>query len=360
MKILVLMKRFGTNKDLVIENFGRQVRLFEELKKLGYEIDFLCMDYKKLESFAITEKGITYYVEPFSIWKFGFFLKKLNFLLNQKKYNVLVASTSPILGLIGYRFAKKRKMKFVYELQDAFDIYDEYRMPFICAIDRAIMKNSDLVVCVSQTLKKRIEKFRTKPVYVVENGVETSLFKPLVKAACRKKLRLPIDSKIIVYVGHISKIKGFDVLLEAFDKVRREYANCYLLISGKIDNDISIKHENVIYKDLQKRKEVVYAINSADLAVIPNPKNSFTEYCFPYKLVEYMACGVPIVATDVGDVSLLLKRYDGSLCRSSDPTDMADKMITKLRENGRTNYSKDLQRFTWGSLGKRLNNILKE
>ena len=107
MKILVLMKRFGTNKDLVMQNFGRQVRLFEEIKKLGHDVDFLCMDYKKLESKKVTKNGIDYYIEPFSITKFILFLKKLDYLLKNKKCDLLVTSTSPILGFIGFAYDKK-------------------------------------------------------------------------------------------------------------------------------------------------------------------------------------------------------------------------------------------------------------
>ena len=100
------------------------------------------------------------------------------------------------------------------------------------------------------------------------------------------------------------------------------------------------------------------AINAADVAVIPNPRNNFTEYCFPYKLVEYMACNVPIVATGVGDVSLMLKKYKGSLCKPGDADDFSEKIIAKLEKNGRVNYSKDLRRFDWKVLAGKLNKII--
>ena len=58
MKILVLMKRFGTNKDLVMQNFGRQIRLFEQIKKFGHDVDFLCADFKKFESRKVENDNI--------------------------------------------------------------------------------------------------------------------------------------------------------------------------------------------------------------------------------------------------------------------------------------------------------------
>lgn len=352
------MKRFGTNKDLVMENFGRQVRIFEELKNLGHNVDFLCMDYKKLESKMVRKNGISYFIEPFGMGKFNSFLKKLNFLLKHNRYDVLVGTTSPALGIIGYYYSKRHKIKFAYELQDAYDIYGEYKIPLLRLIDRYVVKNSDVVICVSNTLKKRIRKYRKKPIYVVQNGIEGNLFKPLDRIKCRKNLNLPKGAKIIVYVGLISKIKGFDVLLSSFEKLRKRYEDCILLVSGKVDKGIELNHENLIFKELAKRTQVVDAINAADVAVIPNPRNMFTEFCFPYKLVEYMACKVPIVATQVGDTGLLLKGYEGSLCMPSDSNDLAEKIIAKLEKASRVDYGKDLQKFKWEILGRKFERAL--
>ena len=63
MKLLVIMKRFGANKDMVMENFGRQIRLFENLTK-KHKIDFFCPDYTKKESKTLERNGIKYFIEP--------------------------------------------------------------------------------------------------------------------------------------------------------------------------------------------------------------------------------------------------------------------------------------------------------
>ena len=154
------MKRFSINKDLVMQNFGRQVRLFEHIKKLGHSVDFLCIDYKKFESKKIKINNINYYIEPFSFKKFDAFFKKIDLILNTKKYNLIVSSTSPILGIIGYFYSRKYKIKMLYDLQDSFDVYDEYKIPFIKQIDKYVTKNSDIVICASQSLMNRIKKFR--------------------------------------------------------------------------------------------------------------------------------------------------------------------------------------------------------
>ena len=104
MKILVLMKRFGANKDMVMQDFGRQIRLFENLSYI-HSIDFLCMDYRKGESKKIQRKGIRYYIQPFSIAKINSFLGKIKYLITQNRYDMIVASTSPLLGIIGHFYS---------------------------------------------------------------------------------------------------------------------------------------------------------------------------------------------------------------------------------------------------------------
>ena len=358
MKILVLMKRFGTNKDLVMQNFGRQVRLFEHIKKFGHDIDFLCMDYKKLESKKIRKNNINYYIEPFGLTKFRVFLKKLDLLLSVNKYGIIVASTSPILGIIGYFYSRKYKIRMLYELQDSFDVYAEYKIPLLRQIDRYVTKNSDIVVCVSHALMNKVKKFRKKAAYVIENGIEPNLFKPMDRIKCRKMLGLPLDAKIIVYIGHITKLRGFDTLLTAFGKVRKIHPDSYLLVSGQIDKDVSINHENVLFKALPERKQVAMAINAGDVSVIPDSRNDFTEYSFPYKLVEYMACQVPIAATDIGDMSLVLKKYGGSLCKPDDADGLSKIIIAKLENNKKVDYGKDLKQLRWEILAEKLNKIL--
>src|SRR3989338_8143537 len=91
MKILVLMKRFGANKDMVMQDFGRQIRLFENLSFI-HSIDFLCMDYRKGESKKLQRKNMRYYIEPFSLTKVNAFLGKIKSLLIQNRYDMIVAS----------------------------------------------------------------------------------------------------------------------------------------------------------------------------------------------------------------------------------------------------------------------------
>ena len=357
MKILVVMKRFGANKDMVMQNFGRQIRLFGPLAK-KHKIDFLCPDYVKKESKLIKRKDIRFIIKPadfFSVFKF---LKYLDDLIKKEDYDLVVATTDPLIGVVCYKSSKKFNIPLIYDLQDNFEIYDTCKIPFVSYFHKKAVKDADIVLVVSESLKKHISSIRKKLVYVIHNGIDLRLFKPINKIAARKKLKLSLNAKIIVFIGALEKLKGFDVMIRAFNKIREKYPDSYLLLSGKIDKGINIKRENVIFRKFPKREDVVLGINAADVAIIPNPVNEFTKYSFPYKLVEYMACKVPIVATFVGDVPLMLKNYTGSLCKPNGADDLANKIIAKLNNYKRVDYSSQLRKLDWKVLAGKLNKII--
>ncbi len=359
MKLLVVMKRFGANKDMVLGNFGRQVRLFEPLAK-KHKIDFFCPDYTKKESREIVKNNIRYIIRPASLLGYIKLFNSLKTIIKKEMYDAIVATTDPTLGILCYKLSKKYNIPLVYDLQDNFESYGTYKLPFVKRLDRKVLREADAVLTVSGTLKGYISKIRKKPIYVINNGVDLGLFKSIGKNKARKKLSLPKNAKIIVFIGHLEKLKGADLLLGAFKKIREEIPDSYLLISGKIGKGVDIGQKNIIFRDFPKREEVVLGINAADVAVLPNPVNAFTKYCFPYKLLEYMACKAPIVATDIGDVSLVLKKYPGSLCRPNDVNDLAKKIIAQLGENRKVNYGKEVESRKWGALADKIDKVISQ
>ena len=357
MKILIIMKRFGTNKDMVSEGFGRQIKIFEQLAN-KHEMDFICPDYKEYLDKNIRKNGINYYVRPYSLLKHFSFVKELKTMIRRNKYEVIVGSTEPLFGILGYFYAKKFGIKYIYDLQDDYRHYDTYKIPFVAYLDRKAVKGSDVVLTVSDTLNRRVRKFRKKQTITIQNGLNTREFRKISKAQARKILKLP-KGRVIVYLGEISRLKGGDILIGAFKEVRKAMPDSNLLLSGKVADNIDVNQEGVIYKQFRKRSEIIAALNAADVGVVPNRRNIFSEYCFPNKLVEYMAAGLPIVATDIGDTSAILSK-SGYLCRPDDKYDMAEKLIYALKSNKKPNYRDILKNLTWGNLSKKINRIMLE
>ncbi len=362
MKILLLMKRFSTNRDMIIENFGRETRLFSEIRRLGHTVTILCADQVKKERKTTKLNGMAVEIYPFGL---GNLLKYAAAATAMAAENeVVVGSTHPLLGYIAHLAAKRTGRKMVYDIRDNYETYNFTNLPLLKKgilsrrVNNHVIRSCDLAVCVSDSLMQKIAAKRKGPTAVVKNGVNTKFFKPLNKAACRKKLDLPAKAPVIVYTGHISKERGADKLIEAFNKIREKDQAALLLMSGQVDNDINIRQPGIVYKELPRRKDVVVGINAGDVAVVPQPENETTRYAFPYKLMEYMACNVPVVATAIGDVKDLLRDYPDSLAEPGNADDLGYKITAALNSRKKANYNRIVAEYTWEKLARKLNSEL--
>ena len=192
---------------------------------------------------------------------------------------------------------------------------------------------------------------------VIENGIDLNAFKLMPKKTARKSLNIKQTIKLITYTGHISEDRGIDKLIEAVRQLREKDDKIYLLLSGKVDKNINIKQEFIIYKALPKREDLVMALNTSNVLIIASSDNPFTRYSFPQKLFEYMAVNVPIVATSVGDVVRILKSFKGSLCKPDNIEDLKDKINMQLKKKN-VNYRKIAMNYTWKKLSKKLDKII--
>lgn len=355
-RILVLMKRFGSNKDMVKGDFGREIRLFENLGK-KYDIDFICPDYRLHENFNFRRNYINFYVISVSLYNPFHLINQVHRLVKQKHYDIIIPTSEPLIGIIGYYFAKKYNIPIIYEVQDNYEMYDSYRIPSVRFLDYRVIKNSDYVFYSNYPLMKKYRFLRKSKVVVIENGVDPSVFKIIQRKKARKLLNIDEAIKLVTYTGSISKDRGLDILIDAVAKLRKNDSSIYLLLSGKVDKDININHPFIIYKELPTRKELVLALNASNVLVIASTDNEFTRYCFPQKLFEYMAVNVPIVATAVGDVVRIQKPFKDSLCRPGDSKSLMNKIKLQLKK-GRVNYRSASMHYTWQKLSKKLDKLI--
>ena len=353
MKLLVLTSRYTATRDIISEDFGRQTRLFSALAKRGHTIHFYCADYRKRESRNTTLHGIKVLIRPFGIFSAAGFCSGLVRQLRKEGYDALVATSDPLWGVVGRWAARKAGTRLVYDLHDNYETYATYSLPFMHVLERKAVRDADAITTVSHSLGRKIAPMRKENVFVAENGADMKLFRPLPRERCRKALGLPARAKLIGYMGSIQRSQGIDVLLEAFAGLRKDNPDLLLVIAGRFYGDeekyLELTQEGIRYLGSLNQDEVVKLINACDAVVVPNRKNAFTEYCFPYKVVEYMACNVPIVATRVGDVALLLSRFKESLCEPDDAEGMAAALKRQLGK-GRIPYRKHVRGNTWDAV----------
>lgn len=362
MKILVFTSRYTASRDIINEDFGRQARLFEQLGKFGHKIDFFCADYKKLENKDADLHNLRIFIRPFMPLKLFGFLLELGKIIKSGNYDLIIATSDPLWGVIGYFAAKRYGIMFAYDVQDNYAVYKSYKIPLFGLFERHVTRNSDLVMCASNILENNVKKIRKKKTIVIPNGVDTKIFRPLGKADSRKKLKLPPDAKIISYIGSIQKIQGVDILIKAFEGLRKEIKNIKLMIVGRIGTvvreNFDLGKEGMIYLGSLPQNKVAYAINASDVLVIPYPKNKFTEVMFaPYKLVEFLACNRPVVVTDAGEMYKHIKDRR-MVAKAGNIEDLKEKIKYALNLK-KVNSRNAAMKFEWRNIAGKLDGAIK-
>jgi glycosyltransferase involved in cell wall biosynthesis len=189
------------------------------------------------------------------------------------------------------------------------------------------------IITRSQDLANRLagagvpkEKLRT-----VYNGVETDLFRPGDRAEARRRLGLPADAPVLLYVGNLLPIKNPDLLLEAFAPLPPNAQLVYVGEGERLDAlraravELGLA-ERVRLAGLQPPAQVVTYMQAANLLVVPSRNEGI-----PNVIREAFACALPVVSTNVGGIAEVIDQdWLGSLVPSEDPTAMASAIATWL------------------------------
>jgi glycosyltransferase involved in cell wall biosynthesis len=128
-------------------------------------------------------------------------------------------------------------------------------------------------------------------VAVFPNAADERLFEPRDKAAVRRKLGLPADRPLVVFTGHFIERKGPARVLEAL----RSHPEVGALFVGK--GAQRPEGEQVLFSDRVAHERVADYLSAADAFVLPTQAEGS-----PNAIVEAMACGLPIISSDIPSV----------------------------------------------------------
>jgi glycosyltransferase involved in cell wall biosynthesis len=207
------------------------------------------------------------------------------------------------------------------------------RMRMYARLDRFVLRLFDRVVTVSDVLAEAlsasgIESTRVK---TIANGIDLERFR---NARPVLREQFPSTCRVIGVVGRLSPEKGGDVLLRAVPSVLAEFPEAIFLFVGggpcqqlwaSLAERLDIGR-NVVFAGIWRNMPEVYA--SLDILVLP----SFQEGS-PMCVLEAMAAGRPVIATQVGSVNkLVLAGRTGLMVKAGDVSGLSSAILSLLRE----------------------------
>ena len=198
---------------------------------------------------------------------------------------------------------------------------------------------------------------------VVPCGVNLEMFRPVDKEKAKRDLGLGNDS-IILFVGRIEPVKGIEQLLKAVSYLN-ECKKCRLVVIGGDDNsqdeterlrrlagDLNIV-DKVTFSGSVKQERLPYFYSAADVCVISSYYESFG-----LVTLESLACGTPVVATDVGGSKSIIREGEtGYVVADNEPQHLAEKIDLLLSKtnsdiNSALAIRASVSRYSWSNIAE--------
>jgi glycosyltransferase involved in cell wall biosynthesis len=218
------------------------------------------------------------------------------------------------------------------------------------------------IVTVDENSLSAFKKLRINNVCYMDNGVDLEKFKQI-----NKKRNEQI---IFLFVGRLEKLKGLTYLIEAVNILKRENTEFVVWIIGEGNESVNFK--NLVWKyNLEKyinffgsktNQDTVSYYVSSDVFILPSLKEGF-----PLTLLEAWAAGLPVIISDVGNVSEICRDKENALIippgNSQKITEAMKLLIDdehlreKLGENGKELVEK---KYSWEKISKEFEIIYKD
>jgi len=206
------------------------------------------------------------------------------------------------------------------------------------AIDKFLSKFTDKIIVVSEAVKEFCTQEVGLPkdkVTVLYNGVDLQKFLPEVDINKKKEeLNLPSDSKVVGIIGRLQQIKGHQFFLKAAKIVSGEFPSaCFLVIGeGSLRDELEEMADKLNLGDkvifTGQRDDVPQILPLLDVSVLSSLREGFS-----ITILESMASGIPVVATDVGgNRELVEEGKTGHLVPARDTESLAGAMIRILKD----------------------------
>ncbi len=240
---------------------------------------------------------------------------KIRRILKNRNFNIVHTHTSKagFLGRIAARAVKTPLIIHTPHGHVLFGYFGKIKTLVFKILEKWINQITDNIIALTEREKEDyvFSKLANKDkITVIHSGIELKKYKNLSieeKQSLKKTLNIPEETLIVGTAGRLVPVKGPEILMRAAEKVLMKHPDVYFLFAGDGDqrralgllaNGLGIK-KNIVF--LGWRADLVEILSLYDIFVLPSLNEGMGRV-----LVEAMALGKPIVASDIGGIPDLI------------------------------------------------------
>jgi glycosyltransferase involved in cell wall biosynthesis len=243
------------------------------------------------------------------------------------------------------------------------DVFQATRSFLICTLTHLTLSNSKTIriIAVSQKLAERLCQIGipAEKIQVIPDGVNTLQFFPSEES--RKK--------VILSVGALTKIKGGDLLIEAFAQIHPSLPEYQLVFIGEGNCRDQWKRKakelgldkKIIFTGQLNRQEVAQWMRTAEIFVLPSRSEGLGVV-----FLEALASGTPCIGTTVGGIPDIVTPEVGVLCLPEDPKNLGDAILsilknpTRLQEMRKNARKRAVEVFDWTVVSQEITRLYSQ
>ncbi|QKS71118.1 N-acetyl-alpha-D-glucosaminyl L-malate synthase BshA [Paenalkalicoccus suaedae] len=207
--------------------------------------------------------------------------------------------------------------------------------PTLSNMIRFSIEKSDIVTAVSDDLIRQTRELLhvKKDIHTVYNFIDERIYHPRATVNTKKELQIKDEQKVLIHISNFRKVKRVDDVVRVFHLVQKEIDSVLLLVGDgpelpiirQLVKDLGISDRVRI---LGSQKRVAELLSISDVKLLLSSKESFG-----LVLLEAMACGVPVVGTDIGGIPEVIEdNVSGFICKLGDIEDIAQKTVELLED----------------------------
>jgi glycosyltransferase involved in cell wall biosynthesis len=275
-------------------------------------------------------------------------------------------------SLPAMRIKSKHKIRFVLDFAD-LHVYVRPKK-----IANNSFQKADTIIAITNYLKDDLLKrgISEKKIHIIPNGVDLELFDPAkYNANDINLLRESFGTKhLLVFSG---SLQDLNLIIDSARHVIEKMPDVkYLIIGDHRDPnrtrnvwESKVKEKglakNFVFLGRKPREEIPKYVMCADVCLDSFPDEPYFAAAHPLKLLEYGACGKPVVATRVAETAKLVQHeVHGFLATPGDGTEYANYIVTLLTDKekrdkmGREFSAYVRSNFDWNKIAQDLQNVL--
>ncbi len=280
--------------------------------------------------------------------------------------------TSLLAGKLAKFYGKPLVLTQHNTFIDYNSIFDQVELINDLSVGKQNLKTADKIIAISNATKDYVLRLGADPrkVSVIYNGVDLARFKIIAgkREEMRKKLGIPHDAIVVLTVRRLVYKNGVDTLLDCANIAIKKNPKIVFVAVGKGPDLENVRLQvaqlgiaaNFRLAGFVSDDDLPSYYNLADMFVLPSKSGEG----LPLVAMEAMACGLPVVATDVGGIKEILPQEYGKLVPPNRPELLADAVLEfahvdfgsrRLELRARVE-----ERFSWDANVERLTELYEE